>query len=123
LWPDLRAEIGSGIRPFADDDLLRIICEVCSSEDSVTELEAMMLTRLSDDQRARLSEFMVGPLMADDAKKRTLMQDYLTALADKQRSDQLRELRRVAAASDADENGAAAAAQEMILLRRQGNLR
>ncbi len=78
---------------------------------------------LNDDQRVRLSELMVGPLLADETKKRTLMEDYLNALVEKDRRDQMRELRRAAAGGTADQLAATAAAQEVITLRRQGGRR
>jgi len=123
LWPDLRPEVGARIDFPTSDDALTALVEACRSELLDSAFEAAVMPHLSDDQRVRLSELMVGPLLADEAKKHILMEDYLRALAEKYRRDQLRDLRRAAAGGSVDPMTATAAAQEVITLRRQGGRR
>ena len=123
LWPDMRGEISAALSAIDGDEILSTIVAACGSEESRGALEASVMERLDDDQRVRLSALIVGPLLVDEAKKHQLMQDYLTALAAKQQRDQMRVLRRTAAAEVGNEIAATAAAQEVITLRRQSSPR
>jgi hypothetical protein len=123
LWPDLRAAIGSRINSPNADKAIHALAEACRTNLSDVAIEAVVMEHLSDDERVRLSELMVGPLLADERKKTALMEDYLKALVEKDRRDQLRDLRRTAAGSTEDPTEATAAAQEVITLRRQSGHR
>ncbi|HXD89752.1 MAG TPA: DNA primase, partial [Candidatus Binataceae bacterium] len=123
LWPDLRAEISSGLNSFAADETISAIIETCRSSEPRGALEATVMGRLTEDQRVRLSALMVGPLLAEEAAARPLIEDYFIALEEKQRRDQMQELRSTASSGVSNEVDATAAAQAVITLRRQGSPR
>jgi DNA primase len=123
LWPDLRAEICSGLDSFAADETISAIIETCRSDEPRGALEATVMGRLTEDQRVRLSALMVGPLLAEEAEARPLIEDYFIAMEEEQRRDHMRELRSTASSGVSTEVDATAAAQALITLRRQGNPR
>ena len=123
LRPDLRAEISSGLNSFAADETISAIIETCRSNEPRGALEATVMGRLTEDQRLRLSALMVGPLLAEEAEARPLIEDYFIALEEKQRRDQMQELRSTASSGVSNEVDATAAAQAVITLRRQGSPR
>jgi hypothetical protein len=61
---------------------------------------------------------MVGALLDDGVKARSLMQDYLSALNERRRRHEVAQLRQAALKANGDE--AVAAAQALIVARRRG---
>ncbi|MGH7840620.1 MAG: hypothetical protein ACREQT_03775, partial [Candidatus Binataceae bacterium] len=118
-WPELRAELRARLSKGGGGAMRSVLLEICASPESQTALEMAAMNRMSDAQRGKLSALMVGSLISDESASRGLIEDYLRALATRQRRDEVEELRRAAASGAEDD--AAAAAQAVIAIRRQAN--
>lgn len=111
LRPEMLAQINAA--DFAEPMLGSMLEEVCAGEQNAAALEAGILERLNDDQRLRLSAFVVGDLIDEAAKAQALVHEYVAALGRRKRQRALENLRIKAA------NGDDAAAQQLVVLKRQ----
>jgi DNA primase len=117
-YGELRVELKKRLPEveLPDGTMRSLLEEVCASDESSGSLEVMVMSRLDEEQRKRLSAMMVGPLENEAEKAALLMNDFIKALAQGQDQREVAELRRAAATGDGDE--AAAAAQAIIARRR-----
>lgn len=118
-YPDLRPQLKSHLSQnvFPDEGIGSLLEEICATSNSSVSLEAVISSRLDEQRRGWLSGMMVGSLMDDAAKARSLMKDYLNALSEGQRRREVAQLRRAAMTANGDE--AVAAAQAVIVARRR----
>jgi DNA primase len=117
-YPELRSRLKAeqSQHLFVDRSLAALLEEIFAASESSSSLEVAISVRLDERQRGWFSGMMVGPLLDDQAKVGSLMEDYLGALNDSQRRREVAQLRQVASAADGDE--AVAAAQALIVARR-----
>jgi DNA primase len=125
--PELRAEIAA--RTASDEarefDLDSVLAEICSTEMSDGERQALLSTRLSPEQQNWISRLMVDPHMDDLEIARRMVADFhqtLERMRHKRRIDQVPRLARELQARG-DEMQAVRAAQELIALRRARELK
>ena len=118
-YPDLRPELKSHLSQlvFPDQVLGSLLEEICAASESLVSLEVAINSRLDEQRRGWLSGMMVGALLDDAPKARSLMDDYLNALSEGQRRREVAQLRQTALTAGGDE--AVAAAQAVIIARRQ----
>jgi DNA primase len=119
--PELRVEIVGQLRPdlFGDEILGAALVEICGSDEAQASLEVIVANDLSDDQRGRLSELLVGQLLEDLTGARRLVADYLLALTKHRDRLELDEALRHASSGGAEREAIVAAAQSIIDLRRR----
>jgi DNA primase len=119
-YPDLRPQLRPHLHEhvFPDEGMASLLEEICASNKSSVLLEAEISSRLDERQRGWLSGMMVGSLMDDADKARSLMEDYLNALNEGRRRHEVAQLRQAAMTAKGDE--AIAAAQAVIDARRRG---
>jgi DNA primase len=117
-YPELRSTLKTAqCAPlFVDHNLAELLEEICATSESSSSLEVEITMRLEERQRGWLSGMMVGPLIDDQPKAISLMEDYLSALKAGRRRREVAKLRQVASA--ADQEKAVAAAQAVIVARR-----
>jgi len=101
---------------FVDRKLACLLEEICAVSEPSNPSDVAISSRLDEQQRGWFSEMMVRSLADDAVKARSLMEDYLRALRERQRRREVAELRQVALAAGGDE--AVAAAQALIVARR-----
>jgi DNA primase len=118
-YPDLRPELKSHLcqHVFPDQGTGSLLEDICATSESSVSLEAAISCRLGEQRRGWLSGMMVGSLMDDSAKARSLMADYLNALSEGQRRYEVAQLRQAALTANGEE--AVAAAQAVIVARRR----
>jgi DNA primase len=118
---ELRMEIAGQLRPdlFGDEILGAVLVEICGSDEPQVSLEVTVANQLSDDQRGRLSELLVGPLLEDPTIARGLVTDYLAALTKHRDRLELDEALRQASSGGSEREAMVAAAQSIIDLRRR----
>jgi hypothetical protein len=118
-YPPLRAEILSStpLSAFDDSALAAFFEEICRSDETGAQIEIQLQEQLTEEQRARLGEFMVGEMLDDSQKARAVANDYLDALDRRRRAQEIDKLRRTAAVTSGGESDAAA--QAIVTLRRQ----
>ena len=118
-YPALRAEIfaSTPLAAFDHGALAAFFEEICRSDETGALIEIQLQEQLTEEQRARLGEFMVGDMLDDPQKARAVASDYLDALDRRRRSQEMDKHRRTAAATSGDES--VAAAQAIVTLRRQ----
>jgi DNA primase len=118
-YPDLRPELKSHLyqHVFPDQGTGSLLEDICATSESSVSLEAAISCRLGEQRRGWLSGMMVGSLMDDSAKARSLMADYLNALSEGQRRYEVAQLRQAASTANGEE--AVAAAQAVIVARRR----
>jgi len=117
--PDARMENPTAVAraEFHDPMLAAMLEDICLSDEPQAALEVRILAGLSDEQRARLSALVVGPLITDADTARMEAARFIAALArDRHRREQ-ESVRRIVADSTGDD--AAAAFQALVALRRQ----
>jgi DNA primase len=116
--PDLRAELKSQLAALelTDDAIGSLLEEICATADGTAALEMAVMSRMDEQHRSWLSGTLVGATTEDPAKARALMQDYIDALAAKQREREVAQLRQAASSTQGEE--ATAAAQALIVARR-----
>jgi DNA primase len=118
-YPALRSEIfaSTPLAAFDDSALAAFFEELCRSDETGAQIEIQLQEQLTEEQRARLGEFMVGDMLDDPQKARAVANDYLDALDRRRRGQEMDKHRRAAAATSGDES--VAAAQAIVTLRRQ----
>ncbi len=118
-YPDLRPELKSHLRQhvFPDQETGSVLEDICATSESSVTSEAAISSRLGEQRRGWLSGMMVGSLMDDAAKARSLMGDYLNALSEGQQRCEVAQLRQAALTANGEE--AVAAAQAVIVARRR----
>jgi len=118
-YPALRAEIlaGTPLAAFDDSALAAFFEEICRSDETGAQIEIQLQEQLTEEQRARLGEFMVGDMLDDPQKARAVANDYLDALDRRRRGQEMDKHKRTAAVTSGDES--IAAAQAIVTLRRQ----
>jgi DNA primase len=118
-YPTLRAEIlaSTPLAAFDDNALAAFFEEICRSDETGAQIEIQLQEQLTEEQRARLGEFMVGDMLDDPQKARAVANDYLDALERRRRGQEMDKHRRTAAVTSGDES--VAAAQAIVTLRRQ----
>jgi hypothetical protein len=117
--PEARAESNAAPTSveFHDPMLAAMLEDICLSEESQAALEVRILTGVSEEQRARLSSLMVGPMIADADSARAMTAEFIAALARNRHRREVESLRRAVSNSTGDD--AVAKAQDLIALRRQ----
>jgi DNA primase len=117
-YPDLRPELKSrlGSLDLTEDAIGSVLEEICAAANGTAALEVAVMSQLDEQYRGWLSGTLVASVTEDPAKVRSLMLDYIDALATKQREREVAQLRRAASTSQGDE--ATAAAQAVIVARR-----
>jgi DNA primase len=118
-YPALRAEIlaSTPLAAFDDSALAAFFEEICRCDESGAQIEIQLQEQLTEEQRARLGEFMVGDMLDDSQKARAVANDYLDALDRRRRGQEMDKHKRTAAVTSGDES--VAAAQAIVTLRRQ----
>jgi DNA primase len=118
-YPALRAEIlaGTPVAAFDNSALAAFFEEICRSDETGAQIEIQLQEQLTEEQRARLGEIMVGDMLDEPQKARAVANDYLDALDRRRRGQEMDKHRRTAAATSGDES--VAAAQAIVTLRRQ----
>jgi hypothetical protein len=115
LRPQLKSQIYKHV--FPGQGMGSLLEEICATTEPSASLGAAISSRLDEQRRGWLSGIMVGALMDDAAKARSLMEDYLNALSEGQRRREVAQLRQAAVTANGDE--AVAAAQAVIVARRR----
>jgi DNA primase len=118
-YPALRAEIlaSTPLAAFDDSAVAAFFAEISRSDETGAQIEIQLQEQLTEEQRARLGEFMVGEMLDDPQKARGVANDYLDALDRRRRGQEMDKHRRTAAVTSGDES--VAAAQAIVTLRRQ----
>ena len=114
--PEIRGEIAAHVcqELFADEILADALTEICGSDEAQASLEVSVAHRMTDEQRGRLSELLIGQLLEDVTGARGLVTDYVLALTKHRQRLELDEALRQASSSGGREE-----AQNVVALRRR----
>jgi DNA primase len=118
-YPALRPQIRSHLcqHLFSDLGMSSLLEEICATNESAVSLEVAISSRLDEQRRGWLSEIMLGSLMDDGAKARSLIDDFVNTLNEGQTRREVAQLRQAASTGSGEQ--AVAAAQAVIAARRR----